>query len=62
MMTGPKENSEFGFLDEGLGYKLQLRPTELYLVIPRPLHNYPDNRIYNKILDRDWFSAPLFVT
>ena len=24
--------------------------------------NYKINRIYNKILDRDWFSARLFVT
>ena len=24
--------------------------------------NYINNRIYNKILDRDWFSARLFVT
>ena len=25
-------------------------------------NNNNDNRIYNKILDRDWFSARLFVT
>ena len=24
--------------------------------------DYYYNRIYNKILNRDWFSAPLFVT
>ena len=27
----------------------------------RTLYNYKINRIYNKILDRDWFSACLFV-
>ena len=26
------------------------------------LSDYKHNRIYNKILDRDWFSARLFVT
>ena len=26
------------------------------------LHDKNINRIYNKILDRDWFSARLFVT
>ena len=26
------------------------------------INDYIANRIYNKILDRDWFSARLFVT
>ena len=36
--------------------------TKFHFVIGFPLAYFSRNRIYDKILDRDWFSARLFVT
>ena len=41
----------FGPSQKRLSYQINIR-----------IYNNTSNRIYNKILDRDWFSARLFVT
>ena len=41
-----------------VGYFITSYPTRAHGIIVV----YFSNRIYNKILDRDWFSARLFVT
>ena len=41
---------------------LKLGLGKVFLHYDANIDNIKINRIYNKILDRDWFSARLFVT